>query len=250
MCRRRRQFFAAIVPASIVVLLASGCAKEPATARVMAPGTLGSTAGIAGDAGDAPSRARASAGIGSDVAGAGTAGGGTGVSASGRGGAQGGNRNDGAVGGSGRAGGQDSGSVVGGGQDGAQLAASVQAAARPEPAEFQPAAEIRDIYFDFDRYAIRPDAAKTLTASAQWLRNHPEDLILIEGHSDERGTSDYNIALGQHRSESAKNFLVAQGIQASRVTVISYGEERPVCLEQTETCWAKNRRAHFLVKRP
>ena len=72
--------------------------------------------------------------------------------------------------------------------------------------------------------------------------------MLIEGHCDERGTNEYNLALGERRAKSTMNYLVSQGIQASRITIISYGEERPVCTEKTEECWAKNRRAHFLVK--
>jgi peptidoglycan-associated lipoprotein len=72
--------------------------------------------------------------------------------------------------------------------------------------------------------------------------------VLIEGHCDERGTNEYNLALGERRAKSTMNYLVSQGVQASRITIISYGEERPVCNEKTEECWAKNRRAHFLVK--
>ena len=72
--------------------------------------------------------------------------------------------------------------------------------------------------------------------------------MLIEGHADERGTVEYNLALGERRAKAAMNYLVAQGVQASRFTVISYGEERPFCTEHNEACWSKNRRAHFLVK--
>lgn len=73
-------------------------------------------------------------------------------------------------------------------------------------------------------------------------------LVLIEGHADERGTNEYNLALGERRAKAAMNYLVAQGVPAARFTLISYGEERPVCRERTEQCWAQNRRAHFLVK--
>ena len=119
---------------------------------------------------------------------------------------------------------------------------------RPVPAEFAAIPELRDIQFDFDQYDIRPDAARTLDANAAWLKSNANHLLLIEGHCDERGTNEYNLALGERRAKSAMNYLVSQGVQASRITIISYGEERPLCTEHTETCWAQNRRDHFLVK--
>ena len=120
--------------------------------------------------------------------------------------------------------------------------------ARPAPAEFAAIADLKDINFDFDKYDIRPGDAKTLDSNAGWLKSNPNHLVLIEGHCDERGTNEYNLALGERRAKSTMNYLVSQGVQASRITIISYGEERPVCSEKTEECWAKNRRAHFLVK--
>ena len=90
--------------------------------------------------------------------------------------------------------------------------------------------------------------AKTLDRNANWLKSNPNHLVLIEGHCDERGTNEYNLALGERRAKSTMNYLVSQGVQANRITIISYGEERPQCTEHTESCWAKNRRAHFLVK--
>jgi peptidoglycan-associated lipoprotein len=120
--------------------------------------------------------------------------------------------------------------------------------ARPSPAEFVANENLRDVYFDFDKYDIRPPDAKTLDANATWLKSNPGHLVLIEGHCDERGTNEYNLALGERRAKSAMNYLVSQGVQASRITIISYGEERPVCMQKSEECWAKNRRAHFLVK--
>ena len=119
--------------------------------------------------------------------------------------------------------------------------------ARPSPKEFVAVAEMRDVFFDFDKYDIRPGDAKTLDTNASWLKSN-DNLVLIEGHCDERGTNEYNLALGERRAKSTMNYLVSQGIQASRITIISYGEERPLCTEKTEECWAKNRRAHFLVK--
>jgi peptidoglycan-associated lipoprotein len=109
-------------------------------------------------------------------------------------------------------------------------------------------ANLNDIRFDFDKYDIRPGDAKTLDADAGWLKANPQNLVLIEGHCDERGTNEYNLALGERRAKSTMNYLVAQGVQASRITIISYGKERPVCTEHNEGCWAQNRRAHFLTK--
>jgi len=120
--------------------------------------------------------------------------------------------------------------------------------ARPSVAEFAARAELEDVHFDFDRYDIRPGDARILDASAAWLRASPAALVLIEGHCDERGTDAYNMALGDRRAKAAMDYLVSRGIQADRITSLSYGEERPVCREHTEACWAKNRRAHFLVK--
>jgi peptidoglycan-associated lipoprotein len=107
---------------------------------------------------------------------------------------------------------------------------------------------LNDIHFDFDKYNIRPGDATVLDANAAWLKSNPGNLVLIEGHCDERGTNEYNLALGERRAKSTMNYLVSQGVQASRITIISYGKERPVCTEHNESCWLKNRRAHFLTK--
>jgi peptidoglycan-associated lipoprotein len=127
-------------------------------------------------------------------------------------------------------------------------AAAPAPAPRPVPKEFMAVAALKEVYFDFDKYDIRPEDAKTLGANATWLKSNGDNLVLIEGHCDERGTNEYNLALGERRAKSTMNYLVSQGIQANRITIISYGEERPVCTEKTEACWAKNRRASFLVK--
>jgi peptidoglycan-associated lipoprotein len=121
-------------------------------------------------------------------------------------------------------------------------------AARPEVRTFAPVPELQDVFFDFDKYDIRPADTRTLDANAAWLKSNPNHLLLIEGHADERGTNEYNLALGERRAKSTMNYLVSQGVQANRVTIISYGEERPTCTEKSDGCWAKNRRAHFLVK--
>ena len=118
----------------------------------------------------------------------------------------------------------------------------------PAPAEFRAVADLKDIHFDFDTYNIRPGDAKILEEDAKWMKSNPRHLILIEGHADERGTNEYNLALGERRAKSAMNSLVSMGIQASRITIISYGEERQTCAEKNEECWQKNRRDHFLVK--
>jgi len=117
----------------------------------------------------------------------------------------------------------------------------------PPPSEFSENANLKDVFFDFDKYDIRPGDAKILDTNAAWLKSN-DNLVLIEGHCDERGTNEYNLALGERRATSTLNYLVAQGVQASRITIISYGKERPTCTEHSEECWAKNRRAHFLVK--
>ncbi len=118
----------------------------------------------------------------------------------------------------------------------------------PKPSEFTANPNLNDIHFDFDKYNIRPGDAKILDANATWLKSNPGNLILIEGHCDERGTNEYNLALGERRAKSTMNYLVAQGVQASRITIISYGKERPVCPEHNEACWSQNRRSHFLTK--
>ena len=121
--------------------------------------------------------------------------------------------------------------------------------ALPAPQAFLETAALRNIYFDFDKYEIRPGDALILEENAKWLKASADTVVLIEGHCDERGTNEYNLALGERRAKATQNYLVSLGIAASRITTISYGEERPVCTERAESCWAQNRRAHFLVKR-
>jgi peptidoglycan-associated lipoprotein len=117
----------------------------------------------------------------------------------------------------------------------------------PAPSEFTANENLKDVFFDFDKYDIRPNDAKMLDTNAAWLKSN-NNLVLIEGHCDERGTNEYNLALGERRAKATMNYLVAQGVQANRITIISYGKERPTCTEHSEACWAQNRRAHFLVK--
>jgi peptidoglycan-associated lipoprotein len=104
-----------------------------------------------------------------------------------------------------------------------------------------------DIHFEFDKSTLTPAAQDILLRKAEWLRENPNATVTIEGHADERGTNEYNLALGDRRAESAKAFLADLGIDAARMTTISYGEERPVDPRHNEEAWAKNRRDHFVV---
>ena len=105
-----------------------------------------------------------------------------------------------------------------------------------------------DIYFDFDSSALRDAAKDLLSQKAEWLRANPNASVIVEGHCDERGTSAYNIALGDSRAESAKSYLFALGVDATQLSKISYGEERPAGPGKGEQAWAKNRRAHFVIE--
>ena len=107
---------------------------------------------------------------------------------------------------------------------------------------------LEDIYFEFDKSTLTREAQETLTKKAQWLKTHSDVRVIIEGHCDERGTNEYNLALGDRRAASTKAFLVDLGISPSRLNTISYGEERPLIGGNDEDAWAKNRRAHFAVE--
>jgi peptidoglycan-associated lipoprotein len=98
------------------------------------------------------------------------------------------------------------------------------------------------VFFDFDKYALRADAKATLAKQAAWLKQYSSYTFTIEGHADERGTREYNLALGERRANSVKEFLVANGVAAARVKVVSYGKERPVALGSNEAAWSQNRR--------
>jgi peptidoglycan-associated lipoprotein len=108
--------------------------------------------------------------------------------------------------------------------------------------------ELQDIYFDYDRFTVRADGVKPMEQNARWLRGHKGQNVLIEGHCDERGTQAYNLVLGEKRARSAKRYLEDLGILGSQLQITSYGENRPVCSEQTESCYQRNRRAHFVAK--
>ncbi len=105
--------------------------------------------------------------------------------------------------------------------------------------------EDEDIHFDFDKYVLTPQAMMILDDKAAYLREHAGVRVLVEGHADDRGSNEYNLALGDRRANSAKNYLVKSGVAESRITTISYGEEQPLCMQQSESCWYRNRRGHF-----
>ena len=108
---------------------------------------------------------------------------------------------------------------------------------------------VKDIFFDYDKYDLRPDQTATAQANAQWLAQHPNIKFTVEGHCDERGSTEYNIALGDNRAQAVKNALTQAGVAADRVRTISFGKEKPVCTESTEACWQQNRRAHFVYQK-
>jgi peptidoglycan-associated lipoprotein len=109
------------------------------------------------------------------------------------------------------------------------------------------AQNVKDVYFDYDSAAIRSDAQQAITAAAQALGQKPSFRILIEGHCDERGSTEYNLALGDERARAVKNALVAAGVNASRINTTSFGKEKPACTESNEACWQQNRRGHFVL---
>jgi peptidoglycan-associated lipoprotein len=106
---------------------------------------------------------------------------------------------------------------------------------------------VADVFFDFDKSDLRPDARQNLDKDAVFLKEHPQFLLTIEGHCDERGTNEYNLVLGQERAEAAAASLISSGVASGRLKTISYGEERPYCTESTEACWQRNRRAHMVI---
>lgn len=106
---------------------------------------------------------------------------------------------------------------------------------------------LQDAYFDYDASDLRDDARSALSANAEWLKRYPSIQILISGHCDERGTSAYNLALGDSRANAARNYLESLGVSGGRVRTVSYGKERPFCTDSSEDCWQQNRRGHFVI---
>jgi peptidoglycan-associated lipoprotein len=132
----------------------------------------------------------------------------------------------------------------------APAAAAPAPAAAPSTAGVDKAQEVRafeaeGIYFDFDKSEIKPEAKAVLEKKAAWLRANPSYKVKIEGNCDERGTIDYNLALGDRRAKAAQKYLNALGISMDRMSTISYGKEKPICTEHNEKCWSKNRRDDF-----
>lgn len=106
---------------------------------------------------------------------------------------------------------------------------------------------LQDAYFDYDASDLRDDARSALSANAEWLKRYPSIQVLISGHCDERGTSAYNLALGDSRANAARSYLESLGVSGGRLRTVSYGKERPFCTESSEDCWQQNRRAHFVI---
>lgn len=118
------------------------------------------------------------------------------------------------------------------------------AVASPTP----PTATLSDIYFDYDQFVLKPEARSALEGNARLLQNGLTGPVVIEGHCDERGTHAYNMVLGERRAQAVKRFMVDLGVAKDRLTIVSYGKERPFCTEHSEACWQENRRAHFLPR--
>jgi len=116
-----------------------------------------------------------------------------------------------------------------------------------QAAEARKAFENEDIHFDYDSALLTPQAQEILREKARYMKENPGTNVIIEGHCDERGTNEYNLALGEQRAKMTQEFLVALGVSASRIKTVSYGEERPLDRSNTEQAWAKNRRAHFVI---
>src|SRR5580693_7079282 len=137
----------------------------------------------------------------------------------------------------------------------ADSSARVTVSAPPPPPPPQPTGpstrdlflrDVKDAFFDFNKADIRADARDALGKTAEFLRNHPEVKVTVEGRCDERGSTEYNLVLGDRRATAVKNYLVSLGISADRINTTSLGKERPLCTESTEECWQKNRVGHFV----
>ena len=215
----RTRHIVLVIPLLAATLALSGCPKKPSptpggSAAVASPAQSAGATGLRPSGGAASAPGAGAAAAPSTITGSGA--GGTGAST--------GPMGTGPLGGSG-----------------------TTLPALSSPKEYVENPALAEIHFDFDRYDIRVHDKELLARNADWLKAHPGALLLIEGHADERGTNEYNLALGERRAKAARDYLAALGVDGGRVTLISYGEERPLCTERTETCCADNRRAHFLV---
>jgi len=126
-------------------------------------------------------------------------------------------------------------------------ASSLKALQEGKPPITPASSPLKDVFFDFDRYDLSADARGVLRGNAEWLKTNPSARVDVEGHCDERGTNEYNLALGAKRAQAARDYLVSLGITPDRLTTTSYGEEIPVCQEHSESCWRHNRRARFVI---
>ena len=111
------------------------------------------------------------------------------------------------------------------------------------------AQNVKDVYFDYDKSDVRADQQSAVQADAAFLQQHPNMSVTVEGHCDERGSTEYNLALGDNRASAVKNALVAAGVAADRVKTVSFGKEKPFCTESNEACWQQNRRGHFVLNK-
>jgi peptidoglycan-associated lipoprotein len=142
-----------------------------------------------------------------------------------------------------------------GGTQDATARVTVNAAPPPPPPTSNATEEelfsqnVKDIFFDYDKYDIRTADQGSLQADAQFLQQHPNIHITVEGHSDERGSTEYNLALGTNRADAVKNALIQAGVSGDRIKTISYGKEKPFCTESNESCWQQNRRGHFVYEK-
>jgi peptidoglycan-associated lipoprotein len=136
------------------------------------------------------------------------------------------------------------------GQPAATAPASSPSGSSPSalPREFAAASDLRTVHFDLDQAKIRPQDARALDSNARWLKSRRDILVRVGGHADERGSDEYNVKLGERRAEAVKKYLIAQGIEANRITIMSHGEQQPICADHAERCWSQNRRAEFQVR--
>jgi peptidoglycan-associated lipoprotein len=140
-----------------------------------------------------------------------------------------------------------------GGSATASARVTVTAPEQPAPPPAQPSISelfeqnVKDVFFDFNKSDIREEGRAALTKAAEFLRSYPQVRVSIEGDCDERGSTEYNLGLGERRAQAAKNYLISLGITADRMDTVSWGKERPFCTEHTEECWQLNRRAHFVL---
>lgn len=141
---------------------------------------------------------------------------------------------------------------LGGGTGQAKMDSSTSAGRQMEESRAEQAASaaagLKDVFFAYDSWSISEEGRQALTRDAEWMKSNPNAMIKVEGHCDERGTSAYNFVLGEKRAKAARNYLVELGAAANRLSVVSYGKERPSCNEHTEACYQQNRRARIIIK--